>query len=107
MNFREVILGEHDTRQDPDPKNCNKDCFPKRIVRKVSKIIKHEEYGGRVPNLINDIALIRLDEPVPLHSEDPSISSVRPVCIPWNKDDPGKDTLRYGLNTHTDIFSKA
>ena len=30
----------------------------------------------------NDIALIRLDEPVPIFSEEPSKSFAQPVCLP-------------------------
>ena len=103
INCREIILGEHDVRQDPDPKGCEtnpkKKCFPKRIVRGVAKIIKHEGYGGRVPKLKNDIALIRLDEPVPLFRENQAESSVIPVCIPWGEDDPGNYILEDGANT--------
>ena len=32
----------------------------------------------------NDIALIRLDEPVPIFSEEPSKSFAQPVCLPWS-----------------------
>ena len=39
----------------------------------------------------NDIALIRLNEPVPLHNEDPQNSYVKPVCLPWMEDNPGRD----------------
>ena len=103
IDCREVILGEHDTKQDPDPRGCETDpdkkCFPKRIVRGVAKIIKHEGYGGRVPKLVNDIALIRLDEPVPLLGENHKISYVEPVCIPWGEDDPGNYILEDGANT--------
>ena len=35
---------------------------------------------------INDIALIRLSEPVPLYSENPTLSGVEPVCLPWASD---------------------
>ena len=39
----------------------------------------------------NDIALIRLNEPVPLYNEDPKKSYVKPVCLPWMEDNPGRD----------------
>ena len=32
-----------------------------------------------------DIALLRLDEPVPLFEENPKKSFANPVCLPWNK----------------------
>ena len=35
---------------------------------------------------INDIALIRLSEPVPLYSENPTLSGAEPVCLPWASD---------------------
>ena len=100
FDFREVVLGEHDVRQDPDPKGCEGDkCFPKKIVKKVSRIIKHKDYAGREPNTVNDIALIRLDEPVLLYQEDQRKSAVMPVCIPWNENDPGNYILEDGANT--------
>ena len=34
----------------------------------------------------NDIALLRLNESVPLFSEDPEISAVSPICLPWSRD---------------------
>ena len=42
------------------------------------------------PTQANDIALIRLNEPVPLYDEDPSKSFVKPICLPWKEDDPGR-----------------
>ena len=91
--FREVVLGEHDTRTDPD---CPKEsqgtiCAPKKITRKVAEIIKHENFGGNPSAPDNDIALIRLNEPVPLYSEDPFKSAVTPVCLPWSQDNAARD----------------
>ena len=34
---------------------------------------------------MNDIALIRLNEPIALHSESPTISKIEPICLPWLK----------------------
>ena len=48
-----------------------------------------------MPNLVNDIALIRLDESVPLR-EIQKISYVEPVCIPWGEYDPGNYMLYDG-----------
>ena len=33
----------------------------------------------------NDIALIRINEAIPLHQEDPTKSLVEPICLPWSK----------------------
>ena len=53
-----------------------------------------------MPKLVNDIALIRLDDPVPLFMEDHGISSsVIPVCIPWGKEDLGNSILKDGAKT--------
>ena len=94
QNFREVVLGEHDTRTDPDcPKGSvgSSTCAPKKITRKIAEVIKHESFGGRVSAPDNDIALIRLNEPVPLYSEDPFKSAVTPVCLPWSQDNAARD----------------
>ena len=89
--FREVVLGEHDTRTDPDG-DCNGSgaCAPKKITRKLAETILHEGYEVGSDNPLNDIALIRLDEAVPLFSEDPSLSSASPVCLPWDMKDPAR-----------------
>ena len=69
-NFREVVLGDYvlDPNSDPD---CTKNaCAPKRIVKKIAKIIKHEQFSRKSNGKYqNDIALIRLQEPIPLHNE--------------------------------------
>ena len=88
------MLGEHDTRTDPDcPKKWEMGsiCAPKKITRKVAEVINHENYGGNTNAPDNDIALIRLDEPVPLYSEDPFKSAVTPVCLPWSQDNAARD----------------
>ena len=90
-NFSEVVLGEHTTDKDPDcqqkkgPGQSGK-CFPKKITRTVEKVIKHEDYKSVFGEPVNDIALIRLSEPVPLYSEDPTSSGAEPVCLPWASD---------------------
>ena len=38
-------------------------------------------------NQVHDIALIRLNEPVPLYDEDPTKSLVTPICLPWREND--------------------
>ena len=39
----------------------------------------------------NDIALLRLNESVPLNSDSPTMSSVSPICLPWSKNNPGRN----------------
>ena len=85
-------MGEHVIGTDPD---CNKRktfCNPKAIRRTIKEkdIIVHEGFDrvkiGKVTNLINDIALIRIDERIPLYQDDPTISAASPICLPWSED---------------------
>ena len=92
FNFREVVLGEHTLGTDPDCEETDTGvqfCAPKTIKRKVAKSILHEDWNPKT--IENDIALLRLDQPVPLFSDDPKLSNVLPVCLPWNEFDPGRD----------------
>ena len=59
-------------------------CNPPVIRRGVKKIIRHENFDKNDKNYKNDIALVRLDQAVPLYLEDPKISGARPICLPWN-----------------------
>ena len=103
-----MILGDHDVRQDPDPKGCTTNCFPRRIARKANKKIVHENYDRNT--FKNDIALIRLDKPVPLYyNANKNESGVIPVCIPWNAEsccligndsNNSKDVMSSGINLH-------
>ena len=75
---REVVLGELNLKNDPD---CKKDnpaiCAPRKINRKITRkdqIILHENYIHGIDILKNDIALIKLNEPVTLYDEDPTNS---------------------------------
>ena len=87
------MLGDWKISTDPDCARKNrKRCAPDKIVRKVGKIIKHEDYQPKDPkpenitdgeNHRNDIALIRLNEAVPLFNDNPSQSFAFPVCLPW------------------------
>ena len=105
------MLGEHDTRTDPDcPKQSgHSPCGPKKITRKIAEVIKHENFGGRPSAPDNDIALIRLNEPVPLYSEDAFKSAVTPVCLPWSPNnevrniDEGKRVLVTGWGASTNV----
>ena len=86
--FSEVVLGEHVVGTDPD---CSRKtptfCNPKKITRIVDikkDVIVHENYATP-KRYSNDIALIRINEAIPLHEEDPTISAVSPICLPWSK----------------------
>lgn len=85
----EVELGEHDIEADPDCRNC-----PKRITMRITdpekQITVHKDFDSSGQN---DIALIRFNEPIPLFSDDPSKSSIAPLCLPWGKDNPVRDLL--------------
>jgi len=86
-----VILGEHDLRQDPDGSNV-----AKRTVIEIEEITIHEDYsktlqGGVGPN---DIALIRVKHPIPFYNpRNPKESNVKPICLPWNSNDPGRKII--------------
>ena len=100
FNFREVVLGEHTLGTDPDCEETDTGvsfCAPKIIKRKVAKSILHEDWNPKT--IENDIALLRLDQPVPLYSDDPKLSNVLPVCLPWNEFDPGRDIESWAEET--------
>ncbi|XP_063387148.1 phenoloxidase-activating factor 3-like [Cydia fagiglandana] len=72
-----VVLGEYDTRTDPD---CEWDegermCAPSTRNVTVDTIIPHPGYSPQ--NLFDDIALLRLSEPA-----DFSQDNMKPVCLP-------------------------
>ena len=81
------MFGEHVVGTDPDCKTERglKKCSPKVITRVVSKTIVHENYNTNDNK--NDIALLRLNESVPLFNENPMISAVLPVCLPWSDEE--------------------
>ena len=72
--FSEVVLGEYESRRDPDCEDNNPDklCVH-NVTRTVSKVIIHENYGPGGGSVINDIALIRLNKPVPLFDESEKV----------------------------------
>ena len=84
-----VVLGEYDLTKDPDQLRV-----AKKITIGIDKIIVHEDYSktlyrGAGPN---DIALIRVKNPIPLfQSRNKALSNVIPVCLPWNINDPGRN----------------
>ena len=62
-----------------------------KINRGIEKIIIHENFipketHGRLLDMSvpYDIALIRVNESIPLFLENNYISSVNPICLPWN-----------------------
>ena len=101
--LREIVLGEFEVYKDPDCDRC-----PGNITRKVDKsnFIVHENWNWTKNSEINagtfrsDIALIRLNEPVPLHSENSTISLASPVCLPytWSAEDRARN-LKDGKRT--------
>ena len=61
-------------------------CSAPIIRRKINvdkDVIVHEKFNVK-GNLENDIALIRIEEAVPLHQEDEFKSGASPICLPWN-----------------------
>ena len=66
LHFSEIVLGEYESGLDPD---CVKGFCIQNITRTVSKVIIHENYGPGGGSVINDIALVRLNEPVPLYDD--------------------------------------
>ena len=94
--FSEIVLGETIIGEDPDcwGSRSPRKCLTGIIKRYISKIIVHEDYGQDVQN---DIALIRVDRPIPLFSEDSSLSSIIPICLPWLENDPGRNLAKGEL----------
>ena len=89
MFYSEVILGEHTLGKNPDctKRGRGRTCAPRFFKRGIAKIKKHEFYNGTI--IQNDIALIQVNESIPLFTEDSDISFVSPVCLPWNSNDTG------------------
>ena len=86
-------MGETNAKTNPDCRSGK--CLPPIIKRSVGKVIVHENYENVDGIPRNDIALIRVTESIPLFSEEPSISSIIPICLPWKENDPGRN-LREG-----------
>ena len=91
--FRKIILGEHTLGTDPDCMSVRgriMGCTNPIINRKAAEIILHPNYNVSVQISPHDIALIRVDEIIPFYAEENSNSSVLPICLPWNSEDPGR-----------------
>jgi len=93
----EVVLGELIVGRDPDCRGCQKNITRKIDVNKDAVI--HENYEQSKP-FDNDIALIRINEGIPLYVENSKISSVRPICLPWSKD------VTFAWNFDDDDFAR-
>ena len=65
-------------------------CNPPVIRRGIKKIISHENFDKNDKSYANDVALVRLDEAVPLYLEEPKISGAKPICLPWSDYDFGR-----------------
>jgi len=84
----EVVLGEHVVGKDPDCNRKGDKCNPPVIKRDIDAnrdIIVHEGYDPKA-QFKHDIALIRMDEGVPLFQEDQTLSAANPICLPWSDD---------------------
>lgn len=77
LTLKHVILGEYDTRQDPD---CERSegkeyCAAGIITAEFDEVIPHTGYTPQT--LIDDIALIRLKEPA-----DFDLDNIKAICLP-------------------------
>ena len=93
-HYSEVVLGDFIIDTDPDcqyGKKSDGTCLgytlPSKITRSLEEIVIHEGYKNINGIHINNIALIRLSELVPLFFEDPSLSTAMAVCLPWKEID--------------------
>ena len=72
-----MILGDYVLDPNSDPDCTRNACAPKRLTKKIQKIIKHDQFaekpGTNPKQYRNNIALIKLQDPVPLHNENPTI----------------------------------
>ena len=75
--------------KDPDCSRKDKTiCNPSVIRRNIDgnkDITIHEGYDEKA-NFKHDIALIRMNDPIPLYQEDPKLSAANPICLPWSKE---------------------
>lgn len=80
-----VRLGELDTSQLTDCSFTSGErlCAPPVVDVTIERIVKHKNYGEN--RLQNDIALLRLVEPVAF------TDFVRPVCLPVDKDESARE----------------
>lgn len=96
-------MGEHTLGTDPDCMTVRGriiGCRNPIIKRKVAEVILHPNYNVSERLSPHDIALIRVDEIIPFYAEENSKSSVLPICLPWNSEDPGRN-LQQGDRHHS------
>ena len=77
-----------ETRCNKDPDCYRSLCDPsvfRRNIDSTRDIIVHEGYDEK-QSYKHDIALIRINDPVPLFQENPQISAANPICLPWSED---------------------
>ena len=75
-----------------------------RITDPENQITVHKDFDSSGQN---DIALIRFNEPIPLFSDDPSKSSIAPLCLPWGENNPARYLLDSDQALVTgQVFSK-
>ena len=93
----EVVLGEWQVKWDPD---CNlSQCLEKVPRRKVQELYIHERYN-QIEVDGYDIAMIRVDDKIPLFPFD-STAIVTPVCLPWSSNDFGHNLRNNDMLTVT------
>ncbi|EDV99525.1 GH12397 [Drosophila grimshawi] len=93
----QVRLGEWNTTNSPDCQWSGGEeiCAPPHIDMNVDRIIMHEEYVKEfAPNakLLNDIALLRLQQPVNFSE------FVQPICLPSSNDDDEYTYADYAMD---------
>ena len=84
-----IALGEHDLGTKSDNPNSADVIF-----RRIKKLIIHEKYDKNFQRGASpyDIALIRVNESIPFYDiNNPRKSNVKPICLPWNRNDPGRE----------------
>ena len=82
-------MGEHVVGTDPDCSSKNQgDCNPPKITRKIDahKDVIIHKYYGKPKKYSNDIALIRINDAIPLYLDDQDLSAVSPICLPWSEE---------------------
>ena len=104
MQIKEVVLGEHKLGVDPDCIGC---APIQKFKIKPEDVTLHENWNTNyVMSNGNDIALVKLPEPVITIREDPT-SIVLPICLKWNSNlrMPSKEHLVAGWGRRNNDFT--
>jgi len=84
LQIRQVVVGEHTLGRDPD---CDRGCAPNQVFEVgPDDVTVHPDWVST--NAVvngNDIALVRLPEPVTTILENVTVR-VLPACVKWNPD---------------------